>query len=182
MRPPFERPQIFRNGAPQIFRNHHEGQLTPQDMAQLAKGRLRNKLADVELALDGRLQEHHRFLLRMQIERLEQANAQVQALDELIHEKLGPYREDAKRLATVPGLSTVVISELIAEMGTDMTAFQDEARLASWAGVCPGRSCAGRNQEERQLPARQVPSSEGPPRIQARPRSHRSQDPDRELP
>jgi transposase len=115
-----------------------EGQLTPQDMAQLAKGRLRNKLADVELALDGRLQEHHRFLLRMQIERLEQANAQVQALDELIHEKLGPYREDAKRLATVPGVSTVVMSELIAEMGTDMTAFQDEARLASWAGVCPG--------------------------------------------
>src|SRR5678816_2740717 len=138
MRPPFERPQIFRNGAPQIFRNHHEGQLTPQDMAQLAKGRLRNKLADVELALDGRLQEHHRFLLRMQIERLEQANARVKALDELIHEKLGTYREDEKRLATVPGVSTVVMSELIAEMGTDMTAFQDEARLASWAGVCPG--------------------------------------------
>src|SRR5438552_3769510 len=74
----------------------------------------------------------------MQLERLEQANAHVKALDDRIHEMLEPYREDATRLATVPGVSTVVMSELIAEMGTDMTAFKSEAHLASWAGVCPG--------------------------------------------
>jgi transposase len=115
-----------------------EGTRSPRDMAQLARGRLRNKLADVELALDGRLEEHHRFLLRMQLERIDQADAQVQALDDRIHNMLTPYREDAKRLVTVPGVNSVVVSQIIAEMGTDVTVFESDAHLASWAGVCPG--------------------------------------------
>jgi transposase len=124
-----------------------EGGSTPQQMAQLSKGRLRRKVADVALALDGRLADHHRFLLRIQIERLEQADAQVDALDLQVDEMLKPSREQAERLATIPGVSRVVASHLIAEMGTDMTVFKSEAHLASWAGVCPGNhESAGKRQ------------------------------------
>jgi transposase len=124
-----------------------EGESTPEQMAQLSKGRLRRKVADVELALDGRLADHHRFLLRMQIERLKQADAQLDALDLRIDEMLKPSREQAQRLITIPGVSRVVASQLIAEMGTDMTVFKSEAHLASWAGVCPGNyESAGKRQ------------------------------------
>lgn len=124
-----------------------QGGSTPQQMAQLSKGRLRKKLADVELALDGRLQEHHRFLLRMQLERLKQADAQVDALDGRIEQMLAPYREQVEPLASIPGVSKVVASQIVAEMGVDMTAFKTEAHLASWSGVCPGNhESAGKRQ------------------------------------
>ena len=124
-----------------------EGGSTPKQMAQLSKGRLRNKLVDVELALDGRLEDHHRFLLRMQLERLKQADAQVDALDLRIDQMLKPYCEQTERLAGIPGVSKVVASQIVAEMGVDMTAFKSEAQLASWSGVCPGNhESAGKRQ------------------------------------
>jgi hypothetical protein len=42
-------------------------------VAVLAKGRLRRRCDELVLALDGRAKEHHRFLLTMQLRRLEAA-------------------------------------------------------------------------------------------------------------
>lgn len=129
---------VFGASGKAMLRALLQGELEPVQMAALAKGRLRSKLADIELALEGRLQEHHRFVLRMQLERLEQADAQVDQLDRYIDKLLEPYREEAALLTKIHGLNRVIVPELIAEMGVDMTAFQTQAHLSSWAGVCPG--------------------------------------------
>jgi len=42
-----------------------EGEASAEAMAGLAGGQLRRKRADPILALDGRVEEHHRFLLAM---------------------------------------------------------------------------------------------------------------------
>lgn len=124
-----------------------EGKSTPEQMAQLARGRLRKKVADVALALDGKLEDHQRFILRMQLERLKQADAHVDALDRRIDEMLTPYQTEAAKLVTIPGVSKVVTAQAIAEIGVDMSAFKSEAHLASWAGVCPGNhESAGKRQ------------------------------------
>jgi transposase len=39
---------------------------------------------------------------------------------------------------TIPGISEVNASAILAEIGVDMSQFPDEAHLSSWAGVCPG--------------------------------------------
>src|SRR5213594_641798 len=75
-----------------------KGEATPEQMAQLAKGRMRRKVDDLVLALDGRVEEHHRFLLGLQISRLEQADADVARLDQRIDERLNPYTESHARL------------------------------------------------------------------------------------
>jgi transposase len=129
---------VFGASGMAMLRALLKGELGLADIAKLAKGRLRNKLADIELALEGRLEEHHLFILRMQLERLEQADAQVLALDEQIDKLLEPYREEVARLADIHGFNRVAIPAVIAEMGVDMAAFHSEAHLASWAGVCPG--------------------------------------------
>jgi transposase len=49
------------------------GKESPQEMAALAKGRMRNKISELELALEGKVEEHHRFLLRLQLDRVEAA-------------------------------------------------------------------------------------------------------------
>ena len=50
-----------------------EGKETPAEMAQHARGRMRRKRSELQLALDGNVNEHHRFLLRMQFERIKAA-------------------------------------------------------------------------------------------------------------
>lgn len=116
------------------------GDATPQEMAQLAKKRLRLKLPELELALEGRVEEHHRFVLEMQLARLERLDEHIAKLDERIDSKLEPYREQHLRLAKIPGVDRILAAVLIAELGTDMTVFKSGARLAAWAGVCPGNN------------------------------------------
>lgn len=116
------------------------GDATPAEMAQLAKKRLRQKLGELELALEGRVEEHHRFVLEIQLSRLEEVDKHVAKLDERIDSKLAPYREHHVRLAQIPGVDRVLAAVMIAELGTDMTVFKSAGHLAAWAGVCPGNN------------------------------------------
>lgn len=141
---------VFGVSGKAMLRALVEGTSTPAQMAQLAKHLLRRKLAELELALDGRIEEHHRFLLRLQLERLEQVDSQIQRADERIDAQLQSYREQRQRLTQIPGVESVIAAEVIAEIGTDMTVFKSDAHLASWAGVSPGNNeSAGRNRSGR---------------------------------
>ncbi len=117
-----------------------EGNSTPAQMAQLAKGKLRDKLLELELALEGSVQEHHRFMLGMQLRRLKAVEEELAKLDERIEQKLEPYREQHKRLMSVPGVDWYVAAALIAEIGVDMKVFSTAHHLAAWAGVSPGNN------------------------------------------
>src|SRR5215216_193869 len=115
-----------------------EGTASAQTMADLAKGQLRRKRADLVLALEGRVEEHHRFLLGLQLRRLEAADEEIAALDARIDGKLEPYRAPHTLLMQIPGVDRLVAAVLIAEIGIDMSVFVSVYHLASWAGVCPG--------------------------------------------
>lgn len=116
------------------------GDSSPQQMAQLAKKRLRQKLAELELALEGRLEDHHRFVLQMQLSRLEQLDEHIAQLDERIEAKFVPYQEQRARLVKIPGVDRVLATVIIAEVGIDMSVFKSAGHLAAWAGVCPGNN------------------------------------------
>jgi transposase len=114
------------------------GNSTPQQMAQLARGQLRKKLQELELALEGSVREHHRFLLAMQLRRLKSVDGELALLDARIEEKLEPYRAQHTLLMTIPGVDWFVAAVMIAEIGVDMSVFNSPACLAAWAGVAPG--------------------------------------------
>jgi transposase len=106
---------------------------------------MRRKIGDLELALDGRLDEHHRFLLALQLRRLETLEADIAQVDARIDEQLEPYRDQHALLAQIPGVDRVLAATLIAELGVDMSVFRGPRALAAWAGVCPGNNeSAGR--------------------------------------
>jgi len=117
-----------------------EGSLDAEQMAALARGKLRKKQAELKLALDGALQPHHCFLLRMQLRRLDELDCHIVALDELVEAKLEPYRRQRDSLMQIPGVDLVSSAEIIAEIGVDMSVFEHPDRLSSWAGVCPGNN------------------------------------------
>ena len=115
-----------------------EGKQSPAEMAQLARRRMRRKLQELERALNGRLEEHHRFLLGVQMRRIEMIEADVAALDKRLREKLAPYSERMRLLMQIPGVDWVIAATIIAEIGVDMSVFINAAHLASWATMCPG--------------------------------------------
>jgi len=127
-----------------------EGRASVEAMADLARGQLRRKRSDLILALEGRMEEHHRFLLATQLRRLEAIEQDIAALDLRINERLEPYRMPHALLMQIPGVDWLVAAVLIAEIGVDMSVFVSVYHLSAWAGVCPGsHESAGRQKSGR---------------------------------
>jgi transposase len=127
-----------------------EGRANPQEMAVLAKGKLRNKIPELELALEGNIEEHHRFLLELQLQRLQAAEKDLATLEQRIQQKLEPYATQLELLDEIPGVDWAVAAVIIAELGVDMSVFQTVSQLVGWAGVCPGNNeSAGKRKSSR---------------------------------
>ena len=117
-----------------------EGQATPSEMAELAKGRLREKREELNKALEGRVKAHHRFVLAellCQIDNLEEA---IGRFDKQVEEYCRPFEEAATLLDTIPGVGRETAEIIVSEIGTDMSRFPSADHLASWAGVSPGNN------------------------------------------
>jgi transposase len=127
-----------------------EGKASLAEMAELAKGKLRNKIPQLQLALEGKLEEHHRFLLQLQQDRLDAAGRDLATLEQRIQQKLEPYAAQVALLQEIPGVDWTLAAVIIAELGIDMSVFQSVPQLASWAGVCPGNNeSAGKRKSSR---------------------------------
>jgi transposase len=129
-----------------LLDGHHD----PAEIAKLARGRLRKKVALLALALDGALKEHHRLLLRLQLDRIESHERDIGELDSWIKTKLEPYRRQYERLMEIPGVDQITAATVIAELGVDMSVFPTVHHAAAWAGVSPGNhESAGRTKGQR---------------------------------
>lgn len=131
---------VFGVSGRRMLRALLDGNLKPEEMAQLAKGALRKKMDALCAALEGRVEDHHRFLLAMQLDRLDQVEAAISKLDTRIDEKLIPYQQHRSRLMQIPGVDRIGAAVIIAELGVDMSVFPTVRHAAAWAGVCPGNN------------------------------------------
>ena len=129
-----------------------EGKATPQEMAELAKRQMRKKIPELELALEGRVEEHHRFLLRVQLRRLQSVEQDLGVLEQRIQEKLKPYAAQLTLLDEIPGVDWTLAAGIIAEMGVDMSVFGSVSQLVSWAGICPGNNESGGKRKSSRIP------------------------------
>lgn len=107
-------------------------------LAQLAKGRLREKIPELERALTGKVTPHQRFMVAEHLSHIDFLEASIERVNGEIAERLQPSAEAVARLDTIPGVGPYLAEALIAEIGTDMSRFPTPAHLASWAGMCPG--------------------------------------------
>jgi transposase len=118
-------------------------------MARLARGRMRRKLEPLALALDGRMTDHHRFLLTVQLNRLKAINHDIALLDCRIAEKAAPYERQIALLMQIPGVDRLSAIAIVAEIGIDLSHWPTAQKLAAWAGLCPGNyESAGRTKGE----------------------------------
>lgn len=114
--------------------------LSKEEISKLAKGSLKKKVDLLEKALDGKLTDHHRFLLKTHMENIDHLAKQIEKIDEQIEMKMIPFQKEESLIQSIPGISKVSASAILAEIGTDMSQFPDRAYLSSWAGVCLGNN------------------------------------------
>lgn len=120
------------------------GVTDPHQLSELAKGTLRGKRGALMRALRGSFSKEDASLLRVELKVIADLEGQLSRLEKLIEQKLGPFNDVIELLDTIPGVNRTLATDLIAEVGTEMTAWSTDRRFAAWTGTCPGnRESAG---------------------------------------
>ncbi len=144
---------VFGVSGMAMLRALAKGEMTPEQVAQLAKGRLRSKEQDLRRALVGTLGERQRLILRTQLCRLDDAEGHLKEINQQIRERVAPYQKELDWLTTIPGVDFVVASTIIGELGTDLSSFRDAGALSNWVGLAPGANeSAGKRKSAHILP------------------------------
>jgi transposase len=119
---------------------------TPEQIAELARTKLRNKKAEIAETLRGhRLNDHLRWMIRHSLAHLVFLESQLNEIHEQITATLVPFEQEFQLLQTIPGVGADTAAIIIAETGGNMAQFPSARHLTSWAGVCPGNNrSAGR--------------------------------------
>ena len=116
-----------------------EGSTDVVAIADLARGRLRRKLPELQRALQGRLRPHHAFLVTEILAKIEYLEEVLERLTAEIDRHLIPFETALANLMTIPGVARTTAATLVAETTGDMSRFPSAAHLCSWAGMCPGQ-------------------------------------------
>jgi transposase len=108
-------------------------------LAELARGKMRVKIPDLSLALEGRFGDHHALMCRLHLDHIDHLEAMLARLDAQIEAMMAPFQRWRDLLTTAPGIGPLSGAAVISEIGVTMAGFfPSDAHLASWTGLCPG--------------------------------------------
>jgi transposase len=108
-------------------------------LADLAQRQLRGKIPELQRALEGELNDHHRFLLRQLLGQYDFLEKEITNVSERLGAIAPPsFRAAVEQLDAIAGVGERGARALLAETGTDMSRFPTHKHFTSWAGECPG--------------------------------------------
>jgi transposase len=113
------------------------GTRDPAVLAQMAKGRMRAKIPELEEALAGHFGAHHAILCRQIIDHIDFLDGSIAALTEEITTRLVPFEAAVALVTSIPGIARTTAEVIVAETGADMSRFPTPGQLCAWAGVAP---------------------------------------------
>ena len=116
------------------------GATEASDLAQLAKGRMREKIPQLERALAGSFRPHHQFMVARHLALIDAIDEMVTQVSAEVAERLRPAEADVELLDAITGIGRPTAEVWLAEVGTDLDRFPTHGHLASWAGMCPGNN------------------------------------------
>jgi transposase len=115
-----------------------DGTADAATMAQFARGRMREKIPQLEQALTGTFAAHQRFLVAEQLALIDYLDALIERVSAQIAERVRPAEEEIILLDSITGIGRATAEVLVAEIGVDLQRFPSADHLCSWAGVAPG--------------------------------------------
>jgi len=96
------------------------GSASPEQMAELAKGRMREKHEQLTKAMEGRVQAHHRFVLTELLCQIDSIEETITRFDQEIEAYCSPFEEVVELLDTIPGVGREAAEIIVSEIGNDM--------------------------------------------------------------
>ena len=79
-----------------------DGERRPEVLAELAIGRMRPKIPDLAMALEGRFGEHHALMCRLHLDHIDHLVAMIAKLDAQIEAMMAPFRAARDLLTRSP--------------------------------------------------------------------------------
>lgn len=113
------------------------GETDPAALARLADPRIKASPQSLREALHGRVNAHHRFMLRLHLGQIDAIAAAIADLDAEVDKHLPPFRAAVNLLVAIPGVAPLSAASILGEIGADMSAFASADHLVAWAGLCP---------------------------------------------
>ena len=120
-----------------------DGNKSPEVMAELAQGTLRQKQDLLVEALEGRVRPHHKFILAQLLGIIDGIDETISQFDREIEDYCRPFAEAVELVDTIPGVARRTAEIIVSEIGTDMSRFPSAEHLAAWAGLAPGNYESG---------------------------------------
>jgi transposase len=116
---------------------------SPEQLAQLAYGKLRDKNDLLIEALQGRMNDHHRFMIAQLLDHVTELDSRIASFEKRIEALSAPFKRAVELIDTIPGMSSTAACAILSEIGIDMSRFATPAHLASWLALCPGNNQSG---------------------------------------
>jgi transposase len=126
------------------------GETDPDHLLTLVQRGVKAPAERLRAALTGRLNQRHRFLLRLHLGQIDALQTAIDGIDQEVERDLTPFRAAVRLLRSIPGISDLAAEVIVSEIGTDMSRFPTAGHLLSWAGLCPGQNeSAGKRRSSR---------------------------------
>lgn len=136
-----------------ILRAVADGVEDPEQLAAMADPHIQASQQELVEVLSGYVGAHQRFMLAALLDRIEDLDRRIEALDNEITERTKSHEKVLQRLQTIPGIGQRSAQIILAEVGSDVSHFPTDARLASWSGLVPGQNeSAGKRRSSRIRP------------------------------
>ena len=140
--------QTGRNLMDLLAKDHSE--LTLQAVQTCLRGRLKSKATELFRAVQGFFEDHHRWMLREMLDRIDQQEANLARVESRLRDLLQPHDELIERITQIPGIGPTSAYAILSETGTTLESFPNAGALCSWAGVCPDNNeSAGKRRSTR---------------------------------
>jgi len=131
---------MFGVSGTKIIKELLNGNLSTEEMAALARGRLKKKTKELGAALEGYFLNHHKFMIETSLKHIDSLEKIIAELNLEIDARLEKYKDEIELLKTIPGIEQKTAATIISEIGVDMERFPTENHLSSWAGLSPGNN------------------------------------------
>lgn len=115
----------------------------PEVLAEMARGRLRQKIPLLKKALQGKIEEHQKLILTQLLADIDLFDEQVTEVSGIIAQRVSQNEELIGRLDEIPGVNRRTVEVVLAELGSDMSRFPSDRHAAAWSGMCPGNKESG---------------------------------------
>lgn len=116
------------------------GTTDPEVLADLAKGRMRPKIPQLQQALTGKFRRHHAFMATQILNLINEIEATLEDVTAQITEVILPFAKAVTKVKQVVGIDQKLTEDILAEITDDMSAWPTSRHIASWTAICPGNN------------------------------------------